>query len=43
MIAERLLLAALLCTASGAVYAQEPNPTAQPQPQQPIMPAESSE
>src|ERR1700744_6418059 len=41
MITERLILVALLCTASGAVYAQEPNPTAQQQPQQPIMPAET--
>jgi outer membrane protein OmpA-like peptidoglycan-associated protein len=42
MIAERLLLVALLVTASGTMYAQEPNPTAQQQPQQPIMPAEGS-
>jgi hypothetical protein len=41
MITERLILVALLCTASGAIYAQEPNPTAQQQPQQPIMPAET--
>ncbi len=42
MITERLILVALLCTASGAIHAQEPNPTAQQQPQQPIMPAEGS-
>ena len=36
-----LLLVALLCTASG-VPAQEMNPTAQQQPQQPVMPAEGS-
>jgi outer membrane protein OmpA-like peptidoglycan-associated protein len=42
MIAERLLLVALLCTASGPLYAQEANPTAQQQPQQPVMPAEGS-
>jgi outer membrane protein OmpA-like peptidoglycan-associated protein len=41
MITERLILVALLCTASGAIHAQEPNPTAQQQPQQPIMPAET--
>src|ERR1700732_2186296 len=42
MTAGRLFLATLLCTASSAVYAQEPNPTAQPQQQQPIMPAENN-
>ena len=41
MITERLVLAALLCTASGTIYAQEPNPTAQQQPQQPVMPTET--
>src|SRR6202451_457865 len=41
MITERLILVALLCTASGAIHAQEPNPTAQQQPQQPIMPTET--
>src|ERR1700684_427905 len=41
MITERLILVALLCTASGNIYAQEPSPTAQPQSQQPIMPAET--
>jgi outer membrane protein OmpA-like peptidoglycan-associated protein len=39
MIAERLVLAALLCTASSAIYAQEANPTAQQQ--QPVMPTET--
>jgi outer membrane protein OmpA-like peptidoglycan-associated protein len=38
----RLLVVALLCAASGAVLGQEMNPTAQPQQQQPIMPAEGS-
>jgi outer membrane protein OmpA-like peptidoglycan-associated protein len=38
----RLLLVALLCTASSGLPAQEMNPTAQQQPQQPIMPAEES-
>src|SRR6202453_4710703 len=41
MITERLILVALLCTASGTIYAQEPNPTAQQQPQQPVMPTET--
>jgi hypothetical protein len=41
MIAGRLFLVTLLCAASSAVYAQEPSPTAQPQQQQPIMPAEN--
>ena len=42
MTAGRLFLATLLCTASSAVYAQEPNPTAQPQQSQPVMPAASA-
>jgi outer membrane protein OmpA-like peptidoglycan-associated protein len=41
MTAGRLFLVTLLCAASSAVYAQEPSPTAQPQQQQPIMPAEN--
>src|ERR1700683_3691297 len=41
MIAGRLLLVTLLCAASSAVQGQEPSPTAQPQQQQPIMPAEN--
>ncbi|MEA2264182.1 MAG: hypothetical protein QOJ51_7007 [Acidobacteriaceae bacterium] len=41
MNAGKLFLVTLLCAASSAVYAQEPNPTAQPQQQQPIMPAEN--
>src|ERR1700689_203234 len=41
MITERLILVALLCTASGTIHAQEPNPTAQQQPQQPVMPTET--
>ena len=41
MNAGRLFLVTLLCAASSTVYAQEPNPTAQPQQQQPIMPAEN--
>src|ERR1700760_2325202 len=41
MTAGRLLLVTLLCAASSALYAQEPNPTAQPQQQQPVMPAEN--
>jgi|SRR5579859_4174505 len=41
MNAGRLVSLTLLCAASIAVYAQEPNPTAQPQQQQPIMPAEN--
>src|SRR5271156_3496414 len=39
MITERLLLVALLCSAP-AFYGQEANPTAQQQPQQPIMPTD---
>jgi outer membrane protein OmpA-like peptidoglycan-associated protein len=42
MNAGRLFFVTLLYAASSAVYAQEPNPTAQPQQQQPIMPAESN-
>src|ERR1700734_4386399 len=41
MITERLILVALLCTVSGAIHAQEPNPTAQQQPQQPIEPTQT--
>jgi outer membrane protein OmpA-like peptidoglycan-associated protein len=41
MTAGRLFLVTLLCAASSAVYAQEPSPNAQPQQQQPIMPAEN--
>jgi outer membrane protein OmpA-like peptidoglycan-associated protein len=41
MIAGRLFLVTTLCAASIAVYGQEPSPTAQPQQQQPIMPAEN--
>ncbi|MEA3008244.1 MAG: hypothetical protein QOI94_3513 [Acidobacteriaceae bacterium] len=41
MNAGKLFLVTLLCAASSALYAQEPNPTAQPQQQQPIMPAEN--
>jgi hypothetical protein len=41
MIAGRLFLITTLCAASIAVQGQEPSPTAQPQQQQPIMPAES--
>jgi outer membrane protein OmpA-like peptidoglycan-associated protein len=41
MITERLFLITMLCVASGAVRGQEPSPTAQPQQQQPIMPAET--
>src|ERR1700688_2733101 len=41
MTAGRLFLVTLLCAASSTVYAQEPSPTAQPQQQQPIMPAEN--
>jgi outer membrane protein OmpA-like peptidoglycan-associated protein len=41
MIETRLLLVTLLCVACGAVQGQEASPTAQPQQQQPIMPAES--
>jgi outer membrane protein OmpA-like peptidoglycan-associated protein len=41
MNAGKLFLVTLLCAASSVVYAQEPNPTAQPQQQQPIMPAEN--
>jgi outer membrane protein OmpA-like peptidoglycan-associated protein len=41
MTAGRLFLVTLLCAASSYVYAQEPSPTAQPQQQQPIMPAEN--
>lgn len=41
MNAGRLVLVTLLYAASIAVYAQEPNPTAQPQQQQPIMPADN--
>ena len=41
MMAGRLLLVTLLCTVSSAVHGQEMNPTAQPQQQQPIMPAEN--
>jgi len=41
MIERRLLLVTLLCVACGAVQGQEASPTAQPQQQQPIMPAES--
>ena len=37
---ERLLLVALLCTASGALHGQEMNPTSQQQ--QPIMPTETA-
>jgi len=39
MITKRLLLVALLCAAP-AFYGQEANPTAQQQPQQPIMPTD---
>jgi outer membrane protein OmpA-like peptidoglycan-associated protein len=42
MIEKRLLLVTLLCVACGAVQGQEPSPTAQPQQQQPIMPAEGA-
>jgi outer membrane protein OmpA-like peptidoglycan-associated protein len=42
MILERALLAALLCVAASAVHGQEMSPTAQPQQQQPIMPAETT-
>src|ERR1700723_602326 len=38
MIAGRLLLVTLLCSASSAVLGQEASPVAQPQSQQPIMP-----
>jgi outer membrane protein OmpA-like peptidoglycan-associated protein len=41
MIAGRLFLVTLLGAASSAVYGQEMSPTAQPQQQQPIMPAET--
>ncbi len=41
MTAERLLLVALLCTTSGAIHAQEANPTAQQQPQQPVAETEN--
>jgi outer membrane protein OmpA-like peptidoglycan-associated protein len=41
MIAGRLFLVTTLCAASIAVQGQEPSPTAQPQQQQPIMPAEN--
>ena len=41
MNAGRLVLVTFLSAASIAVFAQEPNPTAQPQQQQPIMPAEN--
>jgi outer membrane protein OmpA-like peptidoglycan-associated protein len=41
MNAGRLFLVMLLCAASTGVYSQEPNPTAQPQQQQPIMPADN--
>ena len=37
---KRMLLVTLLCVVSGAVHGQEPSPTAQPQSQQPIMPAQ---
>ncbi len=41
MITERLLLVALLCVACGPMKAQEANPTARQQPQQPVMPTET--
>jgi outer membrane protein OmpA-like peptidoglycan-associated protein len=41
MIYRKVVLAALICTVPGAVYGQEPSPTAQPQQQQPIMPSEN--
>src|SRR5271155_3203441 len=40
MMEKRLFLVAFLCVACAAVQGQEPSPTAQPQQQQPIMPAE---
>jgi outer membrane protein OmpA-like peptidoglycan-associated protein len=40
MMTARLLLVAILCAAPGTIYGQEANPTAQQQPQQPIMPTE---
>ena len=42
MIAERLFLAALLCAAPLTLSGQEMNPTAQQQPQQPVMPVNDS-
>ena len=42
MITKRLLLVALLCAAPGVVHAQEMNPTAKQQQQQPIMPTEGA-
>jgi outer membrane protein OmpA-like peptidoglycan-associated protein len=41
MTCGRLLFVALLCTLSSPFYGQEPSPTAQPQQQQPIAPAET--
>jgi outer membrane protein OmpA-like peptidoglycan-associated protein len=39
---KRVLLIALLCAAASAVHGQEASPTARPQQQQPIMPAETT-
>ncbi|MGC2398392.1 MAG: OmpA family protein, partial [Acidobacteriaceae bacterium] len=41
MIAGTLLPVILLCAISSPLYGQEPSPTAQPQQQQPIMPAQN--
>ena len=41
MIPKRLLLVALICATPAVVYGQEPNPTSNQQPPQPIMPADS--